>query len=111
MPVLQEVPAPPDWLVNESARNEWNRLAPLLVANGLLTEGALSVLAHACSMHGVITRSFAAGEHPKAATLGIYRLMVNDFGLTPATRDKVSPAKAPTTANRFHRSGHRPQST
>ena len=109
VPALQQVPRPPDWLLNDSARAEWNHLAPLLVANGLLTEGSLSVLAHACNLHGVITRSFAAGEHPKAATLGIYRLLVNDFGLTPVAREKTTPAAPSTSKNRFHRNGQRPQ--
>jgi len=88
-------------LINDSALEEWNRLAPLLVANGLLTEGSLSVLVHACNMHGVITRAFSAGEHLKSATLAIYRLLVNDFGLTPATRDKAVAPLSPNVANRF----------
>ena len=38
IPALDHIPDPPDWLPNAHAVNEWQRLAPILTANKLLTE-------------------------------------------------------------------------
>lgn len=109
LPALERVPSAPDWLPNSYARAEWKRLATLLVANRLLTEGSLSVLGHACALYGAITRSWSAGHEPRAATLGIYRQIVNDFGLTPASAARAGAARGDaSSANRFLRHGRRP---
>lgn len=102
LPALTEVPAPPDWLLNAHAVKEWNRLAPILTECHLLTDASLMVLGHACNLHGAIVRTLSAGDQPKPALLAQYRLLINDFGLTPAFQAKVvaAPIKTP---NRFHR--------
>lgn len=89
LPVLDKVPAPPDWLPNAHAVKEWNRLAPILTANKLLTEGGLSALAHLCAMHGKIVQLYAAGEAPTASMASTLQSMINDFGLTPVAQGKV----------------------
>lgn len=85
LPLLQDIPAPPDWLLNAEAVHEWHRLVPILMSCGLLTAASISVLAHACNMHGAIVRTLSAGQQPRAAMVAQYRMMLNDFGLTPAT--------------------------
>ncbi|MEJ8846372.1 hypothetical protein [Variovorax rhizosphaerae] len=101
LPALQEVPSAPEWLLNDHARAEWSRLARILTNSRILTVGALVPLAHVCNLHGVIARQLTAGGQPKAAMVGLYRLMLNDFGLTPAFQGKVTPAPAGASANRF----------
>ena len=44
LPPVSAVPPAPDWLPNAHAVKEWDRLAPILVANKLLTEGGISPL-------------------------------------------------------------------
>lgn len=107
MPSLATVPQAPPWLPNAHARCEWDRLTPLLVANRLLTEAGLTVLAHACALHGSIVQAMAAGQQPKAATVSVYRQLINDFGLTPAAQTKVPARAGGAGANPFSRHGCR----
>ncbi|MFH7391160.1 hypothetical protein, partial [Pseudomonas syringae group genomosp. 7] len=37
LPLVPDVPPAPDWMPNAHARKEWERLAPILHANKLLT--------------------------------------------------------------------------
>lgn len=108
-PVIDAAPPAPQWLPNAHAVSEWNRLAPLLVANRLLTEPALQVLGHVCALHGVIVERMGKGQPPNAALISVYRGLINDFGLTPVAQVKVRPAGGePSTANPFARNGKRP---
>jgi phage terminase small subunit len=90
--VLTEVPPAPDWLPNAHAVKEWDRLAPMLVANKLLTDAGLSVFGHLCSIHGKIAQLYAAGETPNGAMSAQLRGLSNDFGLTPISQGKVKSA-------------------
>ncbi|HUG26218.1 hypothetical protein [Piscinibacter sp.] len=108
LPTIEAVPAAPDWLPNAQALAEWQRLAPILVANRLLSEATLSVLGHACALHGRIVQAMAAGQQPKAAVIGAYRALLNDFGLTPAFAAKVSRGHEGKGANRFAGNGTKP---
>lgn len=92
LPLVSECPPPPTWLPNGHAVAEWNRLAPILHANKLLTEAGLSALAHVCALHGKIVQLYAAGEAPTASMTGTLRVMMNDFGLTPVAQGKVKPS-------------------
>ena len=107
LPVLDAAPPAPDWL-SVHAVKEWDRLAPMLVANGLLTEGGLSALAVLCALLGDLVRSWAAGIVPKGALLAQYRGLCNDFGLTPIAQGKVRGAEATSAGNRFAGNGRRP---
>lgn len=49
---LAELPPAPDWLPNAHAVQEWDRLARILAANKLLTEGGVSALTTLCAIHG-----------------------------------------------------------
>ncbi|MBH2010059.1 MAG: hypothetical protein I8H71_10200 [Xanthomonadaceae bacterium] len=101
---LTEAPPAPEWLLNDEARTEWRRLVPILVATRLINPALVSVLGHVCCLHGSIARTLAAGAMPKPALVAQYRLLLNDFGLTPAARDKVATPRA-DAANRFARNG------
>lgn len=101
LPILSTVPAAPDWLPNAHAIKEWDRLAAILTANQLLTEGGLSALGMMCALHGKIVQLYAAGEAPTASMAGTLRNMINDFGLTPVAQGKVSPVAPEGEGNAF----------
>lgn len=107
LPAVDAVPDAPDWLPNAHAIKEWNRLAPILVANKLLTEAGLAALAHLCALHGKIVQLYAAGEAPAAALVSQYRNLLNDFGIPPAAQGKVKAAAAERAGNAFARNGKR----
>lgn len=89
LPLVDGVPDAPDWLPNGHAVKEWQRLAPILVANKLLTEASLSTLGMLCALHGKIAQLYAAGEAPTGHMMAQYRGIANDFGLTPVAQGKV----------------------
>lgn len=110
LPVVTDVPPAPDWLPNAHAVKEWNRLAPILAANKLLTEGGLSALAMLCALHGKIVQLYAAGEAPTASMVSTMQSMINDFGLTPVAQGKVKPnGGEEQKGNKFSGNGRRPR--
>lgn len=109
MPALEQVPEPPDWLLNAHAVNEWKRLAPLLVKNKLLTEAGQSALGVLCSLHGELQRQLSVGIMPTAHLVAQYRAMSNDFGLTPMSQGKVRPSgEAEKPGGKFGGIGKKP---
>ncbi len=107
LPLVDGVPPAPDWLPNAHAVKEWDRLAPILVANKLLSMAGLSALGVLCALHGKIVQLYAAGEAPTGHLVAQYRALINDFGLTPVAQGKVKPLGEKTAANRFGNNGKR----
>lgn len=108
LPLVSDVPQAPDWLPNAHAIKEWDRLAPILHANRLLTEAGLSALGQLCALHGKTVQLYAAGEAPVASQVAQLRGLMNDFGLTPAAQGKVrSSGDAEKTGNAFANNGAR----
>ncbi len=99
--------APPDWLPNAHAVKEWHRLAPILMANGLLTEGGSTAFAHLCAIHGKIVQLWSAGECPSGSLIAQYRNLCNDFGLTPIAQCKVKPVSEKEQGNPFDKNKKR----
>lgn len=109
LPLTTGVPDAPDWLPNAHATKEWNRLAPILHANKLLTEAGLSALGQLCALHGKVVQLYAAGEAPVASMVAQLRALMNDFGLTPVAQGKVKPSGDKETAkSKFSGIGKRP---
>jgi phage terminase small subunit len=109
LPTIEKAPEPPTWLLNAHAVNEWHRLAKILTANKLLTEGGLSVLGVLCSVHGEIVRQTSVGMMPPAHLVAQYRQLANDFGLTPVAQGKVrAGGEEKKPAGRFAGVGKRP---
>lgn len=106
LPTVDDLPEPPDWLPNIHAVKEWDRLAPILKANGLLTEGGLSPLAHLCALHGRLVQAWSAGVAPTGHLYAQYLKLCDGFGLTPAAQCKVSAAPV-EAGNRFSNNGKR----
>jgi len=107
LPTISDIPEPPDWLPNSHAVKEWERLAPILVANKLLTEAGLSAFGMLCSLHGKLVQLWSAGEAPVASMVSQYRNLINDFGLTPVAQGKVRPMGEEPAKNAFARNGKR----
>lgn len=107
LPLVDSVPSAPDWLPNAHAIKEWNRLAPILTANRLLTEAGVSTLAMLCALHGKIVQLYAAGESPTGHMMAQLRGLANDFGLTPVAQGKVKPSGEKEKGNRFANNGKR----
>lgn len=108
-PLATRVPTAPDWLPNVHAVKEWNRLAPILVAQKLLTEAGESPLAVLCALHGKIVQLYAAGESPTGHVVAQYRNLINDFGLTPVAQGKVKHSGGQEKqSNKFAANGKRP---
>ena len=107
LPLVGDVPTAPDWLPNAHAIKEWNRLAPILTANRLLTEAGLSTFGMLCALHGKIVQLYTAGESPTGHMLAQLRGLANDFGLTPVAQGKVKPGGEKEKSNRFAGNGKR----
>jgi phage terminase small subunit len=75
-------PNPPNWMQNRDALDEWGRLAPLLIANRLLTAGNVNALSNYCQMQGEFVALYRAGKIPTAAHLTAHRRIAGDLGLS-----------------------------
>jgi phage terminase small subunit len=104
---IDNVPAPLDWLSNGHAVKEWERLAPILVANKLLNDSNLCVFGMLCSVHGKLVQLMNAGECPNGAMLSQYCRLVAEFGLTPASQSKIRIGKSEEKSNKFATNGKR----
>ena len=118
--LISEVPRPPSHL-NAAAKRKWKELAPVLVNSKLLSVLDLTALEMLCDSYGVFREAHDAIFHPVhprtgkrfRRTLGqylagqnsqttpelsamnkardAYKAFMTEFGLSPATRTKVSP--------------------
>lgn len=107
LPLVEDIPAAPDWLPNKHAEAEWDRLAKILFANRLLTEASLTSLAHLCALDGKIKQLYAAGETPTASMVAQLRAYQSEFGLTPVAQGKVKPAEREDKGNKFAGNGRK----
>lgn len=108
LPLLERMPDPPDWLPNSHAVKEWNRVAPILIANRLLAEADLSTLGHMCALHGKIVQLWHAGEAPTGHLMAQFISIASAFGLSTVWRGKVKPVGEKEKSNRFSNNGKRP---
>ncbi len=105
LPLVSEYPNPPDWLPNHFAVEEWHRVVPILMANKLLTEAALSAVGHMCALDGKLRQEYAAGITPTGSLLSILRGYQNDFGLTAVSQGKVKVGNESAVGNKFASNG------
>jgi len=108
LPLVDEVPKAPFWLPNQHAVDEFNKLATMLHANKLLTEGGVSALGHLCALHGKLVEIWESGECPTGHMLAQYRNLVNDFALPPVAQGKIKSGKSDDKpGNKFANNGQR----
>lgn len=110
LPLVDEIPAPPYWLPNAHAVNEFKRLASILFNNKLLTEGGLMALGHLCALHGSLVQLWAANVPPTGHMLAQYRALINDFGLTPVAQGKVKAGGNEGKGNEYSKRPQKPGS-
>ena len=97
----------PDWLMPE-AKKEWKRLAPSMIAMGILTEHDMEAFAGYCqayarwkeaeefiTQHGTIVKTPSGywQQVPQVSIAQTYLKVMNrfaeQFGLTPASRSRI----------------------
>ena len=92
LPPINGVPPAPSWLPVGRATAEWARLAPILSANKLLTDGNLGLLANLCALSAKLAEIWSQGTAPTAALLNAYRSLAGELGLLsmklPAATEK-----------------------
>jgi P27 family predicted phage terminase small subunit len=113
LPAAPTVPEPPSYLTGH-AIERWREVAPQLHAAGLLAEVDSAILAAHCTSYAMwrtaqealktepLTVAGSMGQPTANPLISIARSAASDmissgerFGLTPASRSKVSPAEAP----------------
>lgn len=104
--LVEGVPEPPDWLTVHAAA-AWKGLAPMLHANGLLTEGSLIEFAVLCALSARVRQEFEAGISPKSALIAQFRGLCADFCLTPLAQVRAGAKLTGNGAagNRFANNG------
>jgi phage terminase small subunit len=94
---LTALPAPPDWLPNEVARQEWQKVGAALVDRGMVDDTRLMTLGIYCALTGRITQKFQAGETPAAHLVAQHSKLAKELGILGApkgTDDTPSPASS-----------------
>ena len=81
--------APPDWLTGEAVAL-WEKLAPAMDLNGLLTTASRDTLAVYCDTMGGYVDGRRAGKEPDLKVLQALRLLAREFGFTPSSQAGVS---------------------
>ena len=102
---MADLPEAPNWLPNPDAVKEFDKLAKILHANKLLTEGGVGALAQMCALYGKMVQLWRAGETPTGHMVAQYRSLVNDFGLTPVAQGKVAASSDKPAGNKFASNG------
>lgn len=87
-----EVPEPPDWLEGE-ALAEFNRVVAELRETGLLCRADRGSLAVYCCLWAEFVKASENGVPASIAHLAEMRRYAALFGLDPASREKLPPAK------------------
>jgi phage terminase small subunit len=80
-----KAPDKPQWL-SVTASCEWDRVIPLLVDSGRITQHDSMALAAYCELAAEFISS--PSEFPSSKMTQL-RLMMGDFGMTPSSRDKM----------------------
>lgn len=113
--ISSECPIAPDWL-GPYARKEWDRVAPYLWKNGLLTEADETALASYCQNVDLMVaatmdinekgytvmgqrgpvRNPALASFAQATTA--MRAMATEFGMTPSSRSRIRLPNDPGTS-------------
>lgn len=110
--VAPGVPARPEWLDAE-AKREWDRVVPKLAQLGVLTDLDGSMLADYCATHSIAVKAAKRVQREGLMLKGPFgpvrnplikvaqearaqaRLLAAEFGLSPASRSRVSAAEKP----------------
>lgn len=107
---LTDLPAAPEWLPNEVARNEWRKVGGELVKRGLLDEPRLMTLGIYCATAGKITQKYQAGDVPSAHLIAQFSKLGKELGIIGPSKQQ-EPAKSSASTSRLARIKERAQRT
>jgi P27 family predicted phage terminase small subunit len=112
-PVLDETMTPPDYLDDEAVR-EWNRVAPILIELGLMTEVDTPALAIYCGAYARYTQAarqlnkeklvttYKTGATAQNTLIGVMNTAAKtmkefmvEFGMTPSARTRIKLPEKP----------------
>lgn len=104
---VEEFPPAPQHL-NVDGRAMWEALGPQLVAARILQVVDLFALEQLCYAWQRSRAKAKAGMDITAAEDTALKALFSEFGMTPASRRKVTSAEETKPGNRFSRNGKRP---
>lgn len=107
--LLEEVPAPPEWLVEldnlrddkYSSVDAFNKKASWLVAHKLITDGDIDMLAMLSALEVAMILKWLDGREPSMSQYTQYKAFASEFGLTTISRERIRGADAGGAKNRF----------
>jgi phage terminase small subunit len=96
--VAEPLPPAPDW-ISEVGAQEWERIIELLGEQGALKATDLSIVAVYCELFAEMkTRGLAEMD---SARITQFRLIMQEIGLSPVSRNKLKTDKKPNVKNDF----------
>lgn len=102
--LLEEFPDPPLHL-NTDGVEMWNRLGPQLVNARVLQVVDLYALEHLCATWQMVRKKIKAEMEVTAAENNAMKALFAEFGMTPASRSKVSGGDKKPKRNKFANGG------
>ena len=104
--IVEEFPHPPQHL-NLDGVEMWEKLGPQLVASRVLQVVDLYALEQLCCSWQRFRAKMKAGMEPTAAEDNAMKSLFAEFGMTPASRAKVTSSSDKKPANKFANNGQR----
>jgi len=106
--LVEEFPKAPGYL-NADGKDMWKKLGPQLVASKVLQVVDLYALEQLCCSWQRFRAKMKAGMEPSAAEDNAMKSLFAEFGMTPASRCKVTSTGDKKPANKFATNGKRAQ--
>jgi len=104
--LIEKFPDPPPHL-GVDGKEMWNNLGPQLVRAKVLQIVDLYALEQLCGFWEMIRKKMKAGMETNAAEQTALKALFSEFGMTPASRRKVSSGADKKPKNKFHENGKR----
>lgn len=104
--LVEDFPDPPQYL-NADGAEMWNNMGRQLVAARVLQVVDLFSLEQLCFQWQCFRRKAKAEMEPTAAETTALKALFSEFGMTPASRAKVSAGQEKSKGNKFGNNGNR----
>jgi len=104
--LIEQFPPPPKHL-GEDGKEMWNNLGPQLVNAKVLQTVDLYALEQLCGYWEMVRKKMKAGMETTAAEQTALKALFSEFGMTPASRRKVSAGGEKKNRNKFSANGQR----
>jgi len=102
--LIENFPEPPAHF-GEDAKEMWGNLGPQLVAAKILQTVDLYALEQLCSFWEKVRMKIKSGEDTTATEQTALKSLFCEFGITPASRSKVTAGGKKELGNRFANNG------